>query len=257
MAEYSKWANIKYQKSTQNAPKGTLLAKLIKEVMIAANTGDPEPDNNPRLRLAIQNAKGANVPKDKIERAIKKGSDEEKIDYLEVTYEGYAPQGIAVFVECSTDNLNRTVANIRSIFNHNGGRLAIQGSVHFLFERKGVFLLAPSQEIDFEQLELAMIEAGAEEIAQHEGYTNITCFVEDFANIQKVLDNFAIECEQAKLVRIPSNCIELDEEAAREVMKLIEKLEDNADVQNVYHNLAVLEVHDDLSLNENKTQNQA
>lgn len=247
MAGHSKWANIKHRKSAQDARKGKLFTKLVKEIMIAAKTGDPEPDNNPRLRLAIQNARGANVPKENIERAIKKGSGEEGTDYLEVTYEGYAPHGIAVFVECSTDNLNRTVASIRSIFSRNGGTLATHGSVDFLFERKGVFLLAPSQKLDLEQLELAMIEANAEEITQDEGYTRITCALEDFGNVQKALDQLELECEEANLQRIPNNYIELEEDAFQEVMKLIEKLDDDDDVQNVYHNLAVTEINEDVS----------
>lgn len=247
MAGHSKWANIKHRKSAQDARKGKLFTKLVKEIMIAAKTGDPEPDNNPRLRLAIQNARGANVPKENIERAIKKGSGEEGTDYLEVTYEGYAPHDIAVFVECSTDNLNRTVASIRSIFSRNGGTLATHGSVDFLFERKGVFLLAPSQKLDLEQLELAMIEANAEEITQDEGYTRITCALEDFGNVQKALDQLELECEEANLQRIPNNYIELEEDAFQEVMKLIEKLDDDDDVQNVYHNLAVTEINEDVS----------
>ncbi len=247
MAGHSKWANIKHRKSAQDARKGKLFTKLIKEIMIAAKTGDPEPDNNPRLRLAIQNARGANVPKENIERAIKKGSGEEGVDYLEVTYEGYAPHGVAVFVECSTDNLNRTVASVRSIFSRNGGSLSTHGSVDFLFERKGIFLLSAHQVVDFEQLELAMIEANAEEIEQNEGYIQITCALEDFGNVQKALDQLRLECEEANLQRIPGNCIELEEEAFQEALKLIEKLDDDDDVQNVYHNLALVEANDDIS----------
>ncbi len=237
MAGHSKWANIKHRKGAQDARRSKLFTKLIKEVMIAAKTGDPEPVNNPRLRLAIQNAKGANVPKDNIEKAIRKGSGDDGQDYLEVTYEGYAPNGVAVFVECSTDNLNRTVASVRSIFSKNGGSLATHGSVDFLFERKGVFLIKTFQELNTEQLELAMIDANAEDITQQEAYLSITCALEDFGNVQKELDRLDIEVEEAGLRRIPITYIQLNDEDFEIAMKLIEKLEDDDDIQNVYHNL--------------------
>lgn len=241
MAGHSKWANIKHRKGRQDAQRGKLFTKLIKEIMIAARTGDPEPANNPRLRLAIQNARGANVPKDNIERAISKGSSDDSDDYLEVTYEGYAPNGVAVFVECSTDNLNRTVASVRSIFTKNGGSLATHGSVDFLFDRKGIFLVQILENFDLEAFEFQMIEANAEEIEQTDDYLSITCGLEDFGSVQQKLEDLKIEVKEAGLIRIPTTTIELDDEEFILAMKLIEKLEQDDDTQNIYHNLELKE----------------
>jgi len=239
MAGHSKWANIKHRKGAQDAKRGKLFTKLIKEISIAARVGSPDPNTNPRLRLAIQNAKGANVPKDNIERAIKKATGQDGTDYTEVTYEGYAPHGIAVYVECSTDNLNRTVADVRSYFNKTGGNLSTNGSLEFLFSRKGTFLLKDIGKLDAETFELEMIDAGAEEIEHEDEYTTVLCAMEDFGNVQKKLEEFEIDVENAELRRIPNTYIKLEDEEFLNVMKLIDLLEDNDDVQKVYHNLEV------------------
>lgn len=246
MAGHSKWANIKHRKGAQDAKRGKIFTKLLKEISVAARTSGGDPDTNPRLRLAIQNAKSANVPKDNIERAVKKAIGEDGADYTEITYEGYAPNGVAVFVECATDNLNRTVSNVRSIFNKNGGNLATNGSVEFLFERKGIFLFKKPEEMDIEAFELEIIDAGAEEIELEDEYVNVTCALEDFGSLQKKFDELEIETEEAGLQRIPTTTVSLEDEQFMQSMKLIEKMEDDDDVQKVYHNLEISEEQMDL-----------
>ncbi len=242
MAGHSKWANIKHRKGAQDAKRGKIFTKLIKEITVASREGGPEPDSNPRLRLAIQNAKGQNMPKDTIERAINKGQGNNAADYTELTYEGYAPHGVAVFVECATDNLNRTVSNVRSYFNKSGGSLGKNGSVEFLFERKGVFSLKlPEGGINLEEIELELIDGGMEEMEENEGYLTIYCAMEDFGALQDKLEELKLETEEAGLQRIPTTTVTLSNEQFQSVMKLIDKLEDDDDVQKVYHNLEVTE----------------
>lgn len=239
MAGHSKWANIKHRKGAQDAKKGKIFTKLNKEITVAAKMGGGDPDTNPRLRLVIQNARSVNMPKDNIERAIKKATGDDGTEYTEVTYEGYAPNGVAVFVECTTDNLNRTVASVRSSFSKNGGNLATNGSVDFLFERKGVFSFKVVEGQDKDELELELIEGGAEEIEYDEEYATVTCAMEDFGNMQTKLDELKIEVENGQLQRIPTTSVTLDNDAFMQVMKLIDKLEDDDDVQKVYHNLEI------------------
>lgn len=203
--------------------------------MIAAREGGPDPEMNPKLRLAVANAKGANMPKDNIARAINKAnSDEGKLD--EVTFEGYGPGGVAIFVDCLTDNNKRTVGNVRAIFNKRGGNLGTNGSLSFLFDRKGVFEI-PQGELDLEEFELEMIDAGAEDIELDEGMFTITCALEDFGNVQKKLEELQIESENAELQRIPTTTKAVDVETAKSVMNMVEAFEDDDDVQSVYHNL--------------------
>lgn len=175
MAGHSKWANIKHRKSANDAKKGKLFGKLVKEIAMAAKQGGAMPESNPRLRLAIQNAKSANLPKDNIERAIKTGNNRNAATYTEVTYEGHAAHGVAVIVECMTDNLNRTVADVRAIFTKYGSGLGKSNALAFLFDRKGVFTIRQTAATDEEALTLAMIEAGAEAIEPEAGYSHITC----------------------------------------------------------------------------------
>ncbi|MFO7723452.1 MAG: YebC/PmpR family DNA-binding transcriptional regulator, partial [Bacteroidales bacterium] len=182
------------------------------------------------------NAKGVNMPKDNIQRAISKASDKDASNFSEVTYEGYAPYGIAVFLECTTDNLQRTVANIRSYFNKHNGELGKNGSLSFLFERKGLFTI-PQADIDRDTLEMALIEAGAEEIELEEGYYNVTTALEDFGAMIRKLEEMKIEPESARLERIPNDTKALGVEEARKVLRLIELFEEDDDVQSVYHNL--------------------
>lgn len=241
MAGHSKWANIKRRKGAQDAKRGQMFTKLIKEITVAAREGGPDPEGNPRLRLAIQNAKGQNVPKDNIERAINKGSGSDAVDYIETTYEGYGPHGVAVFLECATDNLNRTVASVRSLFSKYGGSLGVNGSVDYMFERKGTFLIRQTAEMDEDDLILELIDGGAEEVEFNEGYVEVTCAMEDFGNMQHKLEGLGLEAETAELQRIPTTTVALDDEQFEKVIKLIEALEEDDDVQKVYHNIEATE----------------
>lgn len=211
--------------------------RIGKEISIAVKLGGPLPENNPRLRMAIQNAKGANMPKDRVEAAIKRASSKEEKDFQEVTYEGYAPHGVPVLIECATDNPTRTVANIRLHFSKNGGSMGNSGSVAFMFERKGVFKFDKGA-INLDELELDLIDAGAEEIEQDdEGMVIYTKFV-DFGNMQKFLETKGIDPKSSELQYIPTTTKELSEAEQDEVMECITVLEGDEDVQNVYHNLA-------------------
>ncbi|MBX7203702.1 MAG: YebC/PmpR family DNA-binding transcriptional regulator [Bacteroidia bacterium] len=240
MAGHSKWANIKHRKGAQDKRRGKLFTRLLKEIMIAAKEGLPDPDANPRLRLAIQNAKGANIPKDNISRAIDKASGKEAESYIEPTYEGYAPGGVAVFVECATDNLNRTVQDVRMVFNKYGGNLGTNGSLAFVFDRMGVFEFSDTG-IDEEQFTLEMIDANASEIEHEEGRYLVYVPYESFGDMQKKLESLGIEAESAGLQRIAKDSISLELNQANKVMKLIDALEDLDDVQQVYHNLELTE----------------
>ena len=241
MAGHSKWANIKRRKGAQDAKRAKIFTKLIKEITVATKEGGDDPDTNPRLRLAINNAKGANMPKDTIERAVTKGSDSNEENYTQATYEGYAPHGVAVYVETMTDNLNRTVANVRSAFSKNGGSLGTNGSLDFIFDRKGIFTFKLPEDSDVDGLTLEIIDAGAEEVEVEEEYMHVSSAMEDFGAIQRKLDELNIEAENAELQRIPSTRVALDDEAFEQVSKLIEVLEDDDDVQRVYHNIDATE----------------
>ncbi|PRY12667.1 YebC/PmpR family DNA-binding regulatory protein [Pontibacter ummariensis] len=241
MSGHSKWSTIKRKKGALDAKRSKIFTKLIKEITVAVKEGGgPDPDGNPRLRLAIQASKAANMPKDNIERAIKKGEGGDAGDYTEVTYEGYAPHGVAVFVECLTDNINRTVQNLRTIFNKNNGSLGTNGSVDFLFDRKGVFVVKrdPEKPLNDEELMLELIDAGAEEIEFEEEYVTIYSAMEDFGALQKKVEALDLELENAELQRIPQTTVKVeDPDAVRSVLKLIDAMEDDDDVQKVYHNL--------------------
>jgi len=236
MSGHNKWSTIKRKKGATDAKRGKIFTKIIKEIIIAAKEGGGDPDTNARLRLAIQNAKGANMPKDNIERAIKKAVGADAVNYIETSFEGYAPHGIAVFAECLTDNNNRTVASIRSAFNKYGGNLGTNGSLSFLFDRKGTFTIKNAG-INIEEMELEMIDAGAEDFEVNDDTITITCAKEDFGHVSKKLANLGIEPEESGLKRIPNDTKKLDIESAKKVLKFVEALEDDDDIQNVYHNL--------------------
>jgi len=238
MSGHNKWSTIKRKKGAADAKRGKIFTKIIKEIIIAAKEGGGDPDSNARLRLAIQNAKGANMPKDNIERAIKKAVGSDAENYVETSFEGYAPHGIAVFAECLTDNNNRTVAYIRSAFNKYGGNLGTNGSLSFLFERKGIFTIR-NKGFNIEDLELEMIDAGAEDFDVDGDILMITCPKEDFGNVSRKLAQMGIEPEESGLKRVPNNTKKLDVESAKKVLKFIEVLEDDDDIQNVYHNLEI------------------
>jgi YebC/PmpR family DNA-binding regulatory protein len=191
--------------------------------------------------MAISNAKGASMPKENIERAISKGKDKDGASFSEVTYEGYLANGIAVYVECSTDNLQRTVSNVRAIFNKYNGNLGTTGSLSFLFDRKGVFVIPKKDEMDMDEFELEMIDAGAEDIEIEEGSITVTTSMEDFGRMQKKLEVLNIEVENAELQRIPNDTVSLEPDSARKIMKAIDAFEDDDDVQKVFHNLELTE----------------
>jgi YebC/PmpR family DNA-binding regulatory protein len=212
-------------------------SRIGKDIAIAVKQGGPLPENNPKLRMCIQNARGVNMPKDRIEAAIRRASSKEEKDFQEVVYEGYAPHGVPIIVECATDNPTRTVANIRLHFSKNGGSMGNSGSVAFLFERKGVFKFDPAK-LDLEELELDLIDAGAEDIEQNEDETVVYTKFAEFGHMLKFLESRGIDAKSSELHYIPNATKELDEAQQDEVLKLVEVLESDDDVQNVYHNLA-------------------
>lgn len=211
--------------------------RIGKEITIAAKAGGPDPDTNPRLRVLMQNAKAANMPKDTVERAIKKATDKEAGDYKEIVYEGYGPFGIAIVVEAATDNNTRTVANVRSYFNRYGGSLGTQGSLAFMFDHKSVFKIKPKEGVDLEELELELIDYGVDELEADEEEIDIYGAFEEFANIQKYLEDNGFEIISAEFERIPHDLKEVTEEQRATLDKLLEKFEEDEDVQNVFHNM--------------------
>jgi YebC/PmpR family DNA-binding regulatory protein len=240
MSGHSKWSTIKRKKGALDAKRSKIFSRIVKDIEIAVKHGGPDPDSNPALRLAIANARGANMPKDNIERAINK-ADRDPADLQELTFEGYAPNGVAVFVECLTDNHLRTVGNVRSVFNKRGGNLSTHGSLGFLFDRKGVITVNSEKISDPENFELEVIDAGAEDLEINDGFYYITTSLEDFGNVRKRIEDVGIEAENAELRRIPNDLKRLDQESALRVLKMIEDFEDDDDVQNVYHNLEITE----------------
>jgi len=211
--------------------------RIGKDISIAVKQGGPNPEHNPKLRMAIQNAKGLNMPKDKVEAAIKRASSKEEKDFQEVIYEGYGPHGVPILVECATDNPTRTVANIRLHFSKNGGAMGNSGSVSFLFERKGIFKFAPNA-FNLADLELDLIDAGAEDIGQNEDEIVISTKFTEFGNMQKFLESRNLEPKSSELHYVPTMTKELPEDQQDEVLKLVETLEGDDDVQSVHHNLA-------------------
>jgi YebC/PmpR family DNA-binding regulatory protein len=211
--------------------------RIGKDIAMAVKNSGPNPDNNPKLRMAIRNAKGVNMPKDRVDAAIKRASSKEEKDFQEVIYEGYAPHGVPVIVECATDNPTRTVANIRLQFSKNHGTMGNSGSVSFMFEHKGVFKFEPTK-LNLDELELDLIDAGAEDIQREEEETIIYTKFTEFGHMVKFLESKKLEAKSSELQYIPTTTKELSEVEQDEVLKCIEALEADDDVQNVYHNLA-------------------
>ena len=238
MAGHSKWANIQHRKGRQDAARSKLFSKLSKEITVAAKMGDPDPEKNPRLRLAVKEAKQNSVPKDVIERAIKKSTAGDGDDYEEIRYEGYGPNGIAVIVEAMTDNKNRTASNVRSIFSKNGGNLGETGSVGFMFERKGEVIF-PSEIGDEDTVMMAAIEAGAEDVESSEDGHIIWCIDTSLSDVAAVLESELGESQSTKLVWRPNTITELDLEGMQKLMKLVDALEDDDDVQRVTTNFEI------------------
>lgn len=246
MAGHSKWANIQHRKGRQDKLRGKLFSKFSKEITIAAKMGDPDPDKNPRLRLAIKEAKSQSMPKDNIERAISKATGGDAEYYDEIRYEGYGPGGVAVIVEAMTDNRNRTASNVRSTFSKNGGNLGETGSVGFMFERKGQ-ILYPASAGDAETVMMAAIEAGAEDCESTEDGHVVICADSDLNEVSTTIEAALGESESAKLIWQPNITSELDLEGVTKLMKLVEALEDDDDVQSVTTNMeasdAVMEAY--------------
>jgi len=235
MAGHSKWANIQHRKGRQDAVRAKLFSKFSKEITIAAKMGDPDPEKNPRLRLAVKEAKAQSMPKDNIERAIKKATGGDAEDYEEIRYEGYGPGGVAVIVEAMTDNRNRTASNVRSTFTKHGGNLGETGSVGFMFERKGE-VIYPASAGDADSIMLAAIEAGAEDVeSTAEGHT-VWCADTDLNDVAMALEAELGESESTRLVWRPTNTTPMDLEGLQKLMKLVESLEDDDDVQRVTTN---------------------
>ena len=235
MAGHSKWANIQHRKGRQDKLRSKLFSKLAKEITVAAKMGDPDPEHNPRLRMAVKEAKSQSVPKDVIDRAIKKSVAGEGDDYEEIRYEGYGPGGVAVIVEAMTDNRNRTASTVRSTFTKNGGNLGETGSVGFMFDRKGE-IVYPASVGDADTVMMAAIEAGAEDVESTEEGHIIYCADTDLNAVSTALEADLGESETAKLVWIPNISTELDLEGMQKLMKLVDALEDDDDVQRVTTN---------------------
>jgi YebC/PmpR family DNA-binding regulatory protein len=238
MAGHSKWANIQHRKGRQDAARSKLFSRFSKEITVAARMGDPDPDKNPRLRLAVKEAKSNSMPKDNIDRAIKKAQGGEAENYDEVRYEGYGPNGVAIIVEALTDNRNRTASNVRSTFSKRGGNLGETGSVGFMFDRKGQ-IVYPASAGSADDVMMAAIEAGAEDVESGEDGHVIWCADTDLGDVSTALEAALGESESTKLVWRPQTTTELDLETAQSLMRLIEALEDDDDVQSVTANFEI------------------
>lgn len=221
-------------------------SRIGKEINMAVKEGGPDPESNPALRRAIQNAKGVNMPKDNVERAIKKASGADAEVYDIITFEGYAPHGIGIFVECTTNNNNRTVANVRAIFNKVGGNLGKTGEIAFLFDRKGVFTIEEDKiNMDWDDFELEMIDAGADDIEKEDDLVTVYSNFEDFGSLSHKLNDLKIEVQNAELQRIPTVTKELPIEQGKEILDIIDRFEQDDDVQNVYHTLEITQELED------------
>ncbi len=235
MSGHSKWATIKHAKGIADAKRGKIFTKFIKEISIAARMGGGDPNSNPRLRTVIIKARAANMPKDNIERAIKKGTGEDgATSYEELVYEGYAPGGVAVMVEVLTDNKNRAAANVRNILTKNGGNLGTTGSVSRMFQRKGTIAIDSEKASEDTVMEIAL-DAGADDVVNEDGVITVTTAPDTFAAVADALSEKGIETLSADVGMVPDAYTAIDKETAVKVQKLIDRLEDDDDVQNVYH----------------------
>jgi YebC/PmpR family DNA-binding regulatory protein len=240
MSGHSKWANIKHRKGAQDAKRGKIFTKLIKEITIAARIGGADLESNARLRLAVDKAKQANMPKDNIERGIKKGTgDLDGVTYEEDIFEGYGPGGVAIIVEFMTDNRTRTVADVRHAFNKYGGSLGVSGSVAFMFDRKGQIIF--SDDNDFETVFDAALEAGAEDVKEEDGIIEVITDPADFEAVRNELAKQGLTYQSAEVTMIPQNLNPVAGKQAESLMKMIDVLEDNDDVQNVHANFDISE----------------
>ncbi|MCX7951817.1 MAG: YebC/PmpR family DNA-binding transcriptional regulator [Clostridiales bacterium] len=237
MAGHSKWANIKHRKGKQDALKAKIFTKLGKEIAVAVKEGGANPDANSRLRDAIAKAKANNMPVDNIERAIKKASGElGSVNYEEIVYEGYGPNGVAVIVQALTDNRNRTASEVRHTFEKFGGNLGTTGCVSFLFEKKGVLVVEKSDDIDEDEIMMMALDAGAEDFSSEEEVYEIITSPEDFSTVREALENNGIQFVSAEVSMVPTTYASISGEAAEKFEKMLDRLEENDDVQNVWHN---------------------
>jgi YebC/PmpR family DNA-binding regulatory protein len=235
MAGHSKWANIKHRKAAQDAKRGKIFTKIIREIVVAAKQGGPNPEDNPTLRSVIDKALGANMKRDTIEKAIARGAGNAEGDnYENLTYEGYGPGGVAILVECLTDNKNRTVAEVRHAFSKAGSELGTSGSVAYMFERKGQLIYDANTDED--SLMEAALEAGADDIINHQDSFEVSTTPEDFQAVKEALREQGLKEEDAEIAMVPATQAELDLDTAVKVLKLIERLDDLDDTQNVYSN---------------------
>jgi YebC/PmpR family DNA-binding regulatory protein len=241
MAGHSKWANIKYRKERQDKKRSNLFGKLIKEITLQARNGDPNPENNPGLAQALERAKAANLPKDNIERAIKRATGElDGVHYEEVTYEGYAADGVAVLVRAVTDNRNRASASVRHILSKHGGNMASAGSVAWLFHRKGVVAFADlPDDVDPDELEMALIEAGADDLDNQGETIAAYCDPSVLSNLSDAVRELGVTPIRAEVTMIPKNTVHVDGSSAEKVLKLIDALDENEDVQEVFANFDI------------------
>lgn len=239
MAGHSKWKNIQRRKNAQDAKRGKIFMKLAKEIYVAAKEGGPDPESNASLRLVIDKAKNANMPNDNIDRAIKKASgSQDRKSYEEITYEGYGPSGVAVMVKCLTDNKNRTATSVRTAFSKNGGSLGETGCVSYMFDRKGYIAIEREDlEIDEEEFMLEVIDAGAEELETSEELFEIYTEPEQFEEVKKSLEERGYKLATSEITMVPQTYAEVDEALQEKVEKLIDVLEDDDDVQEVYTNV--------------------
>lgn len=241
MSGHSKWSTIKHKKGATDAKRGKIFTKIIKEITVAARAGGGDPAGNPRLRTAIITAKQVNMPQDNINRAIKKGTGElEGVNYEEFTYEGYGPGGAAILLDVMTDNKNRTVGEIRAVMGKNGGNLGENGCVAWMFEKKGLFIVPASEMEEDDLLELIM-DAGAEDLEKVTDGFEIKTSMENFETVRKTLESKEIKTEFAELTRLPTNMVEVNEKTGRQLLRLMDLLEDHDDVQKAYSNFDIPE----------------
>ena len=241
MAGHSKWANIKYRKMKEDAKRGRLFTRITREIIVAAREGGGDPESNPRLRTAIAAAKAANMPKDNIDRAIKRGTGElPGVTYEEVTYEGYGPGGVAVIVEAITDNRNRTVSEVRYIFSKHGGSLGETGCVSWIFDKKGVITIN-GQDLSEDDILMVALEAGAEDVKTEGDCYQVITAPEDFQEVKEALERGSIPIESAEITLVPKNTVKVEEGQAEKVLKLMDALESLDEVQKTYANFDIPE----------------
>jgi YebC/PmpR family DNA-binding regulatory protein len=236
MSGHSQWKNIQHRKGAQDIKKGKAFTKVIKEITVAVKKGGPDANSNPALRLALANARGVNMPRDNVERAVKKASGENNTNLVDITFEGYGPGGVSIVVECATDNNTRTVANIRSYFNKFGGSLGKDGSLAFLFSRKSVFYIDRVKIVDLDDFTMSMIDTGVEDVQEEDDLVILSATMDAFGTIQNKLAQLNVEVKEAGLERIPNTTKEVDDATFDRLSKLISIIEDDEDVLKVYHN---------------------